>query len=376
MQVFRLDGFTLERGFAFNAPTPEGAGAPGDGTRFFLLEDGKVLGPAECPHDTIRKDGCGAFSVWGPQIYLSTSDNTDPNENGRQYLLIAAEPGRDGQMGLASRGYLEAETPENLKSRDVSTVDAAADYAIACGQSYLRYAERLRFQLDGARVLEIGPGTDFGAALILASHGADVAIADRFVAPWDVSYHSALYRRMLERWEGPDAALRQAADGVCPLTIIHRSSEEIADVSGLADAFNLVLSTAVLEHVSDAGASCRGLAAVTAPGGFNVHQVDFRDHDNFDRPLEFLCEANQSFAEKFEARLAETGNRVRPTELVEFFREAGLDLVEPLYPTERASDDYLAEFLPRLRASPSRYAQWPVEDLKVTAAICFTRRRG
>jgi hypothetical protein len=375
MQVFRLDGFTSERGFAFTAPTPDDARATADGTRFFLIEDGKMLGPAESPHDAIRKAGRGAFSVWGPDVYLSASDNTDPNENGRQYLLIAEDIGGESQTGSLLSGFLAAGKPENLKPRDLSAVDAAADYAIACGRSYLNQAKRLGCQLAGARVLEIGPGTDFGAALILASHGADVAVADRFVAPWDVPYHSALYRRMLERWDGPNAALRQAADGLCPLTIIHRSSEEMADVSGLAGAFNLVLSMAVLEHVSDVRASCRSLAAVTAPGGFNVHQVDFRDHDSFDRPLEFLCEADDTFAEKFVARLAETGNRKRPSELVEFFREAGLDLVEPPYPTERASDDYLAEFLPRLRASPSRYAQWPAEDLKVTSALCITRRR-
>ena len=103
MQVFRLDGFIPESGFAFTVPTPEHARALADGTRCFLIEDGKMLGPAESPHDTIRKAGRGAFSVWGPQVYLSASDNTDPNENGRQYLLIAESIGRESQMGSLLR---------------------------------------------------------------------------------------------------------------------------------------------------------------------------------------------------------------------------------------------------------------------------------
>ena len=117
MQVFRLDGFTSERGFAVTAPAPDDARATAARTRFCLIEDGKMLGPADSPHDTIRKAGRGAFSVWGPDVYLSASDNTDPNENGRQYLLIAEDIGGESQTGSLLSGFLAAETLENLKPR-------------------------------------------------------------------------------------------------------------------------------------------------------------------------------------------------------------------------------------------------------------------
>lgn len=57
-----------------------------------VFENGKPLGPGESLHDNIRKEGKGAYSHWsaGPQrfvIYFSTSDNTDPNINGRTYTL-------------------------------------------------------------------------------------------------------------------------------------------------------------------------------------------------------------------------------------------------------------------------------------------------
>lgn len=56
-----------------------------------LLEDGKPLGPEGSLHDDIRERGRGAWSHWNfglrTQVMFSTSDNTDPNENGRKYEL-------------------------------------------------------------------------------------------------------------------------------------------------------------------------------------------------------------------------------------------------------------------------------------------------
>jgi hypothetical protein len=52
-----------------------------------LLEDDKLLGPPHSRHDSIRKNGRGAYSHWVNKIFFSTSDNTDPTRNGRVYEL-------------------------------------------------------------------------------------------------------------------------------------------------------------------------------------------------------------------------------------------------------------------------------------------------
>lgn len=53
-----------------------------------VLEDKTALGPAHASHAAIRLHGGGAFSHWGEAIYLSTTDNTDPNTNGRSYVAV------------------------------------------------------------------------------------------------------------------------------------------------------------------------------------------------------------------------------------------------------------------------------------------------
>jgi hypothetical protein len=59
-----------------------------------IYEDGKPLGPAHSLHTSVVKDGNGRFSHWGGGFVFSSSDNSDPNLNGRQYW-IARLPGTD-----------------------------------------------------------------------------------------------------------------------------------------------------------------------------------------------------------------------------------------------------------------------------------------
>jgi tetratricopeptide (TPR) repeat protein len=52
-----------------------------------LLQDGLPLGPAHTAHRDIADLGEGRFSHWNDVLYFSTSDNSDPNTNGRKYSV-------------------------------------------------------------------------------------------------------------------------------------------------------------------------------------------------------------------------------------------------------------------------------------------------
>src|SRR5262249_42517962 len=85
--------FTRETGYAYTrklsgtdaGDTPE---APRQ-SRLQVCEDESPLGPAHAVHDDIRTRGQGRYSHWGEYLYLSTSDNSDPNTNGRRYSIVA-----------------------------------------------------------------------------------------------------------------------------------------------------------------------------------------------------------------------------------------------------------------------------------------------
>jgi len=61
-----------------------------DRSKLVVLEDQVVLGPAHSAHDIVRRVGKGAYSHWGESLYFSSSDNSDPTRNGRNYAVFLA----------------------------------------------------------------------------------------------------------------------------------------------------------------------------------------------------------------------------------------------------------------------------------------------
>jgi hypothetical protein len=88
--------FTSNTGHAFTAAVagagPSHSMANPAASRLVLCEDGRALGPPHTTHDTIRRHGRGAFSHWEGTLYFSSSDNTDPNSNGRSYAFTSRGP--------------------------------------------------------------------------------------------------------------------------------------------------------------------------------------------------------------------------------------------------------------------------------------------
>lgn len=82
-------------GFAFigevSVPLPNMADTPDQPLRspIVIYEDGKPLGPSHIVHSDIAKLGDGRFSHWtGIGFIFSSSDNSDPNLNGRTYWAV------------------------------------------------------------------------------------------------------------------------------------------------------------------------------------------------------------------------------------------------------------------------------------------------
>lgn len=80
--------FKKETGHAWFMTAPD----PADGL-VRVFEDGKPLAHAQVSHADIREIGGGRYSHWdyptGPRVLFSTSDNSDPNTNGRNYEMRA-----------------------------------------------------------------------------------------------------------------------------------------------------------------------------------------------------------------------------------------------------------------------------------------------
>ena len=341
------------------------------GSELMLFESGKALGPACAHHDLIRTVGRGAFSHWGAELWFSTSDNSPPTSNSRRYVVVAND--HEEEVISATHDSTHGTAPVNYQPL-VATPDAIekdARYAIATAQSYVDCLPGGQSYLNNRSVLELGPGPNFGAVLVLLCWGAArVAIADRFLVPFNSTYHLPLYQRLKELLIERDPATR-----LDPLIeVINRKQHNAARLSSyatplevLAEAvdtsFDLTASNAVFEHLFNPRAAILSLHRLMVSGGIGLHQVDFRDHRDFSRPLEFLLDDERSFALLFDREHGETGGRLRPFQMEAMFREAGFGNVD-FHPNLLAEKSYLDDFVPRLRkAIASPFFRTDVSDL-------------
>lgn len=266
--------------------------------------------------------------------------------------------------------------PVNFQKRSLEHLERDVSYALTQTKLVLQLLERLRLPVQGLSFLELGPGTDFGAQLILASLGAKVTLADRFLTKMDPSYHGELYRRLASAWDGPKCQLENAVEGGHEATSLRLLQERAEALKSVSDAsIDIIYSNAVLEHVEDFRSVAIEAARITKAGGWGRHQIDMRDHRSFERPLSHLFMDEEEFQHAAKASNFEFGNRLRSMEFWAHFELAGF-VVRERETNGEATDDYLAEILSRLRASGSIYRSWPKDDLRRICAAFYVQRAG
>ena len=88
--------FSHSEGFCWRIVLPSGLSFRGDTneqpyvSRIVLLENGQPIGEPHMSHAAIAANGCGRYAAWHDTLYFSSSDNSDPNVNGRRYAITLA----------------------------------------------------------------------------------------------------------------------------------------------------------------------------------------------------------------------------------------------------------------------------------------------
>ncbi len=270
---------------------------------------------------------------------------------------------------------------EQVPDASPEAIDRAARHALMIGRGHRQKLQMWHpIGLDGLSVLELGPGPEFGSAAYLACYGAKPHVADRWLPKWHQAFHPAVYQQMAEilKLEEPEAdisileELALAGKHGTKLLPTFHSAERLEDVPN--SSMDAVVSNAVFEHIADAEAAAHAIARVTKPGGTNLHQVDLRDHRDFEKPLEFLLLSQA----KLEAWLIETkthaGHPRRRSAYEAAFTSAGLEIVF-VEVNQQVDQNYLATLKPRLEATKdSVWHKCSGSDL-TDIGICFVLRK-
>lgn len=175
-----------------------------------------------------------------------------------------------------------------------------AEYFLRCIEDYRQQLgmDRKGFEafLHGKAVLEYGPGDVLGVALLMYAHGAEfVQCVDRFARKKATPENIETYRILLDRLDGESRERANGAFNVYgdPSSGLDerrvRYSVTPDGLIGERDAYDLVISRSVLEHVNSLDKTMADMASALRRGGLAIHKVDLKSHQ-LDRyqPFDFL----------------------------------------------------------------------------------------
>jgi SAM-dependent methyltransferase len=248
---------------------------------------------------------------------------------------------------------------------------------------YLTYAGRSRF---AGIVAEIGPGDNFGVALLMLGNGADAVHAiDRYRPRRDPSRQAAIYRALVERhgltdcFDGPPSEQTLRGLRYYP----GRPAEDFFRRTALT--FDAILSRAVLEHLYDPAVALSDMLRALGPGGTMVHRIDLRDHGMFTghHPLTFLTipeavyrrmtagsgRPNRGMYPLYRHWLASSGAQgsLRITRLAGVEEEVGPAVWNELDPElKRRACRSVEKIRPSLTAP---FRNWPDQDLAISGCV-------
>jgi SAM-dependent methyltransferase len=178
-------------------------------------------------------------------------------------------------------------------------------------REYLEYAGLTPDAFRGRRVLEVGPGDNFGVALkFIADGAAKVVSLDKFYSERNDEQQTRIYRELRKALSPEQVAVFD--DAIALETGVKLNPEKIAYIygHGIEEAdrilrlespeaqapepalFHFIVSRAVLHNVYDIERGFEAMDRLLAPGGYMAHKIDFSDENMFSsrgmHPLTFL----------------------------------------------------------------------------------------
>jgi 2-polyprenyl-3-methyl-5-hydroxy-6-metoxy-1,4-benzoquinol methylase len=192
-----------------------------------------------------------------------------------------------------------------------------------------KYFSAAEISLGGKKILEIGSGRAYslGALFISQSHAKSFLASDPFNKHYDgeqppVDAHGITFEKI-------------------DFTNVH-------DIQKYEKTFDVVLSTAVLEHIHRDVCEqlVKNMNHVLAPGGYAFHQIDFKDHFNGKHlPFNFYKYSNTQWEAATRNTIFYT-NRLRYSDWKHFFQNNGFQIINlhkyhkenPTFPKKIASD--------------------------------------
>ncbi len=305
-----------------------------------LFENGIQLSPSSASHDHVRNVGMGAFSHWGNSLYFSSSDNSNPILNGREYFCVLPNDIRDENNIFHESLLMKAFDSDFIKTVLSSSMSLQGSelHSIYSLRFFKILLEKGNVRIEGSTFLEIGASTTSGLAIALGLAGAKKVILNNIEGislKINISFAENItmlcglimpLRRKLEE------VVDIAPDGkTCKLKsniyIVLDSLDAKMLPKYVSEPIDIMFSFSVMEHMRNLSEVVNSLHNIASRDCIAIHAIDARDHTDFMNPLKFLYLKD----EEFDLQYSHDHNRWRISDYVQIFLDAGWKVKDRLY---------------------------------------------
>jgi len=181
------------------------------------------------------------------------------------------------------------------------SLEKSVDYINLVHREYIEYSGLGAEAFRGSRILEVGPGDNFGVALkFLASGAKQVVCLDKFYSERNVEQQTRIYHELRSQLAPDeqrvfDECIKLNGEIVLNeerLKYIYGHGVEEADQILEPGSFDFIISRAVIHNVYDVERGFEAMDRLLAPGGSMLHKIDMSDENMFSsrgmHPLTFL----------------------------------------------------------------------------------------
>lgn len=181
------------------------------------------------------------------------------------------------------------------------SLEKSVDYIDRVYREYLDYAGLTPAAVAGKRILEVGPGDNFGVALkFIVAGAAQVVCLDKFYSERNLEQQTRIYRQLRQELSPEQMRAFDEAIGLngeiklnpARIEYIYGHGVEEADQILKPASFDFIVSRAVIHNVYDLDRGFDAMDRLLAPGGYMLHKIDFSDENMFSsrgmHPLTFL----------------------------------------------------------------------------------------
>jgi len=181
------------------------------------------------------------------------------------------------------------------------SLEKSVDYIERVYRDYLEYADLGPEAFRGRRILEVGPGDNFGVALkFLVAGATQVVCLDKFYSERNVDQQTKIYLELRKQLSSEqarvfdDAIKLNSGIELNPerLDYIYGHGIEEADQILEPASFDFIVSRAVIHNVYDIDRGFEAMDRLLKSGGYMLHKIDLSDEKMFSsrgmHPLTFL----------------------------------------------------------------------------------------